>query len=111
MLKLNCEMRQCGVLLSYQLSVYVKDIIKNILKKSIGCVFRSTVVIIILSADKILILLLAPSVDSLQRLVSMCEHELGSLELSINGKKSVFTTIGLRCNVPCCDIFTMTGAS
>ena len=71
--------------------------------------FRSTVASIILYADDIL--LLAPSIDSLQRLVNMCEHELGSLDLAINVKKSVCTRIGPRCNVPCYNITTITGAS
>ena len=79
--------RWCFVTLS--ISVDVDDIIEHIVKKSIGCVFRSTVVIIILYADENL--LLAPSVDSLQRLVSMCEHEPGSLDLAINVRKSVCT--------------------
>ena len=64
---------------------------------------------IILYADDIL--LLAPSIDSLQRLVNMCEHELGFLDLAINVKKSVCTRIGPRCNVPCYNITAITGAS
>ena len=65
------------------------DIIEQIVKESIGCVFRSTVVSIILYPDDIL--LLAPSIDSLQRLIYMCEHELGSLDIAINVKQSVCT--------------------
>ena len=41
----------------------------------------------------------------------MCEHELGSLDLAINVKKSVCTRIGPRCNVPCYNITKITGAS
>ena len=85
------------------------DIIDHIVKESIGCVFRSTIVSSSLYADDIL--LLAPSIDSLQRLVNMCEHELGSLDLAITVKKSACTRIGPRCNVPCHNISTMTGAS
>ena len=56
------------VLSPYLFYVYVDDIIERVVKKSIGCVFRSTVVSFILYADDIL--LLAPSIDSLQRLVN-----------------------------------------
>jgi len=49
--------------------------------------------------------------DSLQRLVSMCKHKLGSLGLVINVKKSVYTRIGPHCNIPCCDISTIIGTS
>jgi len=108
MFKLNCGVRQGGVLSPYLFSVYVDDIIEQIVKESIGCVFRSIVVSIVLYADDIL--LLAPSIDSLQRLVNICEYELGSLDLAINVKKSVCTRIGPRCHVSCCDIFTITGA-
>ena len=72
MFKLNCGVRQDSVLSPYLFSVYVDDIIEQIVKESIGCVFRSTVLSIILYADDIL--LLAPSIDSLQRLVNMCER-------------------------------------
>jgi hypothetical protein len=109
MFKLNCGVRQGGVLSPYLFSVYVDDIIETVAMKSIGCVFRSVVVSIILYADDIL--LLAPSIDSLQKLVSICEHELDALDLAINVKKSVCTRIGPRCNVPCCDITTIGGTS
>ena len=107
MFKLNCGVRQGGVLSPYLFYVNVDNIIEQIVRESIGCVFRSTVVSIILYSDDIS--LLAPSIDSLQRLVSMCERELDSLGLTINVKKSVCTRIGMRCNVLCCDISSMTG--
>ena len=67
------------------------DIIEQIVRELIGCVFRSTVVSIILYANDIL--LLAPSIDPLQILFSMCECELGSLDLNINVKKSLCTKL------------------
>ena len=78
MFKLNCGVRRGGVLSPHLFSVYVDDIIEQIVEESISCVFRSNVVSIILCAEDILVL--APSIDSLQRLVNMCEHELGSLD-------------------------------
>ena len=80
-----------------------------IFKKSIDCLFRSTVVSFILHADDFL--LSAPSIDSLQRLIYTFECVLGSLDLEINVDKSPFSRIGPPCNVPCCDISTITGTS
>ena len=48
--------------------------------------------------------LLSPFVTVLQELVYVCENVLGSLDLSINPKKSVCTRIEPRCNTICCDI-------
>jgi len=42
------------------------------------------------------ILLLSPSVTVLQELLCVCENVLGSLDLSINPKKSVCTREGSR---------------
>jgi len=76
MFKLNCGVCHGGALSTYLFrSVNVFDIIEQIVKKSIGCVFRLIVVNIILYADNIL--LLAPSIDLMPRLISMCEHEQG----------------------------------
>jgi len=54
------------------------------------------------------IILLAPSVTSLQQLLLACEHELYSLGLgmAINAKKSSCMRIGGRFNVNCCNIIT-----
>ena len=51
MFKLNCDVRQGGVLSPYLFSVYLDDIIEHIVKESGGCVFRSTIVSIILYAN------------------------------------------------------------
>ena len=55
------------------------------------------------------ILLLSPSVTVLQELLYVCENVLGSLDLSINPKKSVCKRIGPRCNTICCDIVSSKG--
>jgi hypothetical protein len=64
---------------------------------------------IVVYADDII--LLAPSVTALQRLVTVCESILQSLDLAINVKKSVCTRIGPRCNAPCANIVTSDGSS
>ena len=52
------------------------------------------------------IILLAPSVTSLQQLLLVCEHELYSLDMAINAKRSSCMRIGPRFNVNCCNIIT-----
>ena len=42
------------------------------------------------------IILLAPSVESLQKLLVICENVLSYLDMSLNSKKSVCIRIGAR---------------
>jgi hypothetical protein len=109
MFKLNSGVRQGGVLSPFLFSVYVDDIVESVVKEAIGCSFKCVFVSIIFYADDIL--LLAPSVDSLQRLVRICEYELKILDLTINFKKSACTRIGPRCDALCSDITTIGGVS
>ena len=55
------------------------------------------------------ILLTAPSVQSLQTLLHLCEAELIYLDLCINSKKSVCIRFGSRLNVNCCSMTTLNG--
>jgi len=59
---------------------------------------------ILLYADDIL--LIAPSVTSLQQLLNICEEELEWLDMSLNAKKSTCIRIGPRFNANCCNIVT-----
>jgi hypothetical protein len=54
-------------------------------------------------------LLLSPSVSSLQSLVSICELELQKLELGINTKKSYCLRIGPRYKIETSNIASLTG--
>ena len=56
------------------------------------------------------ILLLAPSVTALQKLLYTCENELRLLDLAINSKKSVCMRIGPRCAAECSELVTADGA-
>ena len=49
-------------------------------------------------------LLLAPSIESLQKLVTICSTELAALDMFINGNKSVCMRIGPRFNKHCANI-------
>jgi len=52
------------------------------------------------------IILTAPSVGLLQKLLHTCEQELCWLEMSINVKKSCCLRVGPRCDVACANITT-----
>jgi len=62
---------------------------------------------ILIYADDIL--LIAPSVTSLQQLLNICEQELELMDISPNVKKSTCIRIGPRFNANCCNIVTRDG--
>ena len=55
------------------------------------------------------ILLIAPSVQSLQTLLHLCEAELIYLDMCINSKKSVCIRFSSRFDVKCFNITTLKG--
>ena len=55
------------------------------------------------------ILLLAPSVTLLERLLHECELELNWLDMVINSRKSFCMRIGQRCDVKCASIISSSG--
>ena len=58
---------------------------------------------------KWVILLVAPSVTSLQQLLLVCEQELMWLDMSLNVKKSSCIRIGARYTTNCCNIVNSEG--
>ena len=106
--KLNCRIRQGGVLSPYFFAVYIDGIVSKVNTLGIGCHIGLVGFGIFLYADDIL--LLAPSIRSLQRLLDVCEHELRLLDLAINSKKSVCTRIGPRWDADCAALVTAGGA-
>jgi len=62
---------------------------------------------ILLYADDIL--LIAPSVTALQKLLLVCDHELSCLDMSINVKKSFCLRIGQAYKHECRKICTLDG--
>ena len=78
--KLTADVRQGGVLSPYLFALYIDDVIQHVNSvKCEGCFYRSVNTSIILYADDIL--LLAPSVHSLQTWLSACEAKLRQLDL------------------------------
>jgi Reverse transcriptase (RNA-dependent DNA polymerase) len=93
----------------YLFAMYIDDLITDITRQPGGCTVHFVSVCIVVYADDII--LLAPSVGALQRLVSLCGVNLQSLELTINIKKSISTRIGPRFNAPCTNIVTSDGSA
>ena len=107
MYKLDCGIRQGGVLSPYMFACYIDDITRKVESLGIGCYIGLVCCSIFLYADDIL--LLAPSIAGLQCLLTVCEDELRMLDLAINTKKSVCTRIGPNCDVDCRCVITAVG--
>lgn len=99
--RIEFGVRQGSVLSPHLFAVYLDDIVGQF------CPGRG--IYIVLYADDIL--LIAPSVGELQRLLDDCEVELNYLDMSINVKKSCCIRIGPRCDVLCAAIVTSNGCS
>ena len=108
-IKLKCGVRQGGVLSAYFFAVYIDDIIKIIQRSNLGCYIGIVSVNIFLYADDIL--LLAPSIDALQKMLTLCESHLANLDMALNAKKSVCLRFGPRFKDECCPLTTASGES
>ena len=102
-----CGVRQGGVLSPYLFAIYVDDIIEKIKKSDLGCRLGVKQIAIILYADDIL--LLAPSVEALQKLFDIVEDELKALDMTLNTKKSVCVRFGPRYQSECYNLRSLNG--
>ena len=92
----------------YLFAIYIDNLVNKVQSCGHGCYVRYTCISILLYADDIL--LLAPSVSSLQlQLLGLCEKELERIDMNINVKKSSCMRIGPRFNVHCSCITTRNG--
>jgi len=106
-IKLKCGVRQGGVLSPYFFALYIDDIIKIIHRSNIGCMIGIVSVNIFLYADDLI--LLAPSIGALQKMLDMCESQLTYLDMALNAKKSVCMRFGPRHRDECCALTTVSG--
>lgn len=89
-------------------AVYIDSVVDRVKKENnFGCYIRWECVSIFLYADDIIII--APTVMSLQKLLCSVEMELEFLDMQINAKKSNCMRIGPHYNVNCANISTRDG--
>jgi len=103
----SCGVRQGGCLSAYLFAVYIDDIIKIIQHANIGCRIGLASVGIFLYADDIV--LLAPSLNALQTMLTLCELHLAELDMALNAKKSACIRFGPRFKDECCSLTTLSG--
>jgi hypothetical protein len=99
--------RQGGVLSPVFFNIYIDDVISKVKKSGNGCHMLNMSVAILVYADDIL--LLAPSISSLQLLVNICYCELSKLCMDINIKKTVCMRIGPGHKRECADVTVGSG--
>jgi len=90
----DCGVRQGGVLSPYLFALYIDSIVDRVRNSRIGCYLKGLCMSVLLYADDIL--LIAPSVSSVNKLLHICEQELTVLDMAINAKKSACVRIGSR---------------
>jgi len=93
--------RQCSVLSPFLFAIYVDDLCAL-------CKPGSNLYIIVYADD---ILLLAPTVTALEKLLHECECEVISLDMLINCKKSFCLRVGQRCDAVCANVVNYCGQS
>jgi len=91
--------RQGSVLSPFLFAIYVNDL-------AMFCKPECNLYVILYADD---ILLLAPTLSSLEKLLNNCEDELGRLDMTINFSKSACLRIGQRCDAACANIVSSSG--
>ena len=99
---LECGIRQGGVLSPYLFALYIDSVIDQLKLLQFGCFVRYVNFNILMYADDII--LVAPTISSLQLLVTECQKALNFLELSINVKKCACIRICRRHSAACSPI-------
>jgi len=105
--QLKCGVRQGGVFSPYFFAVYINDLIRRLQHLNCGCFVQSECVNAFLYADDII--LLAPSIDALTKILQTVENELATLDMALNASKSVCIRYGPHFDRSCSEISTKSG--
>ena len=89
--KLVSGVRRGGVLSPQFFALFINDVIEELIKLNIGCRMSAVFVPIFVYADDIV--LLAPSVGSLQTLLALLETLLENLDMRINATTSALYSL------------------
>jgi hypothetical protein len=104
---LECGVRQGGVLSPHLFAIYIDVIVGEIARSKFSCTYRFTCISVFMYADDLI--LLSPSVSSLQEIINIVEEQLLLLEMSVNVSKSACLRFGPRHKVLCADMKTSDG--
>jgi len=85
----DCGVRQGGVLSPYLFALYTDSIVDRVRNSRIGCYLIGLCMSVLLYANDIL--LIAPFVSSVNKLLHICEQEVTLLDMAINAKKCMCT--------------------
>ena len=88
--------KQGSVLSPFLFSLYVEPLINDIIKSNLGCHVGSNAANILIYADDILIL--APTIKSLKKLINICENYGKEYEVNFNPNKSTLLSFGYNNN-------------
>src|ERR1051325_2726189 len=103
--RVTAGVRQGGILSPTLFLIYVDDMLIKLTK--LGCVIGGKRLSAFMYADDLL--LMSPSINELQLMLTVCDNELALLDLKLNATKSVCLRIGQRHNKNCFTLHSQAG--